>query len=79
MVKFKNADEITKAFIKKGWNKNIKMSEFTEKEAKETGRDFLLAYMTKGKKYFIMEKSGNIFDDTGKIALFNFRSTSGGG
>lgn len=42
-----------------------------ENEASEKGYSFAVNGIRKGRKYFVMNVSGNIFDDNGKIAMFN--------
>lgn len=71
MTKFKNANEITRFFVDDGWGKDTNFSELSEAEAKERGLHFAIRGMEKGRKYFKMAVSGNIFDDNGKIAMYN--------
>ena len=71
MVKFKNVEEITKSFINDGWNESPTFSELSEKEASKKGYSFAVNGIRKGRKYFVMSVSGNIFDDNGKIAMYN--------
>lgn len=71
MKKFKNAEEITRFFIKDGWNKNTTFSELSEKEAEEKGYYFATNGMKKGRKYFVMGVCGNVYDDNGEIAMYN--------
>lgn len=59
-MKYKNVMEITKGFIKAGWN-NPTFEEVP-------GPPFTV---TKSYKYFRMLETGNIFDDNGKIAFYN--------
>lgn len=68
---FANVEQIREKFIKDGWNKNISFEELSLKVAKEEGYLFAVNEITKGKKYFKMKVSGNIYNDKGKIALFN--------
>lgn len=68
---FITAEEITKWFIKEGWDENISFSELTAEEAYEKGYTFALNGMAKGRKFFRMNATGNIFDDNGNIAMFN--------
>lgn len=71
MGKFKNAEEITKFFVNDGWGKDTTFSELSEKEAKEKGYYFAVDGIKNGRKYFVMGVCGNIYDDSGKIAMFN--------
>lgn len=71
MAKFNNAKEITRFFINDGWGENTTSLELSKKEAEEKGYYFALGGMEKGRKYFIMGACGNIYDDNGKIVMFN--------
>lgn len=71
MKKFRNAEEITTFFINNGWGENTTFSELSENEAEEKGYSFAVNGMKKGRKYFVMNDCGNIYDDNGKIAMFN--------
>lgn len=71
MGKFKSVEEITRFFITDGWGENTVFSELSEKEAKEKGYHFAVRGMEKGRKYFVMGVCGNIYDDNGKISMFN--------
>lgn len=71
MAKFNNTEEITRFFINDGWGENTTFSELSEKEAKEKGYHFAARGIENGRKYFIMGTCGNIYDDNGKIVMFN--------
>ena len=68
---FNNIEEIKEYFVKKGWAKNISFMELTLKEAEEIGNDFIVSKMKLGRKFFKMDITNNIYDDRGKIAMFN--------
>lgn len=71
MRKFTNAEEITRFFINDGWGEDTTFSELSEKKAREKGCIFAVNGIKKGRKYFVMGICGNIYDDNGKIAMFN--------
>lgn len=58
------AKEMTERFIADGWNKDIILTELTKEEIKEKN-------LNTNKQYFRMNKTGNIYHSSGKIALFN--------
>lgn len=72
-MKFQTAEQITKSFIKKGWNKKVSFKELTLTEAQQKGLTFAIDGIKKGKKYFVMNINNNIYDDDGEIAFFNFK------
>ena len=67
---YKTIKEITTAFIKQGWNKDTTFTELTP--ANENYKLFE-DKINKGRKYFVMNITGNIFDDKGEIALYNIK------
>ena len=67
------AEKMKEKFLKDGWN-NINFEEVTKKEAEEKGLLFAILGIAKGKKYFRMVESGNIFDENGKIVMFNLNT-----
>lgn len=71
MRKFTNAEEITRFFINDGWGEDTTFSELSEKEARGKGYIFAVNGIKNGRKYFVMGTCGNIYDDNGKIAMFN--------
>ncbi len=71
MRKFNNAQEIATFFINDGWGENTTFSELSEKEAQEKGYHFAVDGIKRRRKYFVMGICGNIYDDNGKIAMFN--------
>ena len=70
-MKYTNVEEIRQGFIKQGWNENISFKELSYEEATKKGLLFAMINIQKGRKYFIMDTSNNIYDDNGKIALFD--------
>ena len=70
---FKTTEEITKHFINNGWTKSTSFTELTKEEAEKKGYWFALNGMAKGRKYFVMNVTGNIFDDRGEIAMYNVK------
>ena len=68
---FKTTKQITEKFIKDGWNKNVSFKEVKLKEAEEKGLLFAIKGIEKGRKYFKMNICNNIYDDKGKIVLYN--------
>lgn len=74
MAKYKSVEEITEAFLQKGWN-NISFSELTVIEAKDEGLLFAIDMIIDGRKVFRMNETGNIFSDTGKILMYNIKAS----
>lgn len=68
---FKTTEQITNKFIKDGWSKNTSFEELKLQEAEEKGLLFAVEGIKKGRKYFKMNTCNNIYDDKGKIALYN--------
>lgn len=71
MKKFTSTEQIREKFIKDGWDKDTSFKELSLEEAKEKGYLFAINGIIKGKKYFKMNVSGNIYDNTGKIVYYN--------
>jgi len=67
----KSVQEMTEMFIKRGWSSNISFSELSMHEAEELGCLSIIAKMKKGKAFYKMAVSGNIYDENGHIVLFN--------
>lgn len=68
---FNDIEQIRDKFIKDGWNESVSFQELSMQEAKEKGYLFIIDGINKGKKYFKMNVCGNIYDDRGKLILFN--------
>lgn len=60
-------EKMKEIFENDGWN-NVN---FTEVTAEEKGLLFAVLGIEKGKKYFRMIGSGNIYDESGEIAMYN--------
>lgn len=75
MKKFNNAEEITKAFIADGWANDTVLVDYTAEEAKTEGLFGIYNKIcSNGKKFFKMNVTGNIFDDTGKVVYYNMKT-----
>lgn len=72
---YKSEAEITAAFINDGWSKNTAFTELSFDDAREIGKYFV-DLMLKGTKLFRMNICGNVYDDTGKLLLFDIASIS---
>ncbi len=70
MSTFKTVEQITNKFIKDGWSKNTSFEELSLEEANKHG-SWMVNEIKKGKKYFKMNISNNIFNDKGKIVLYD--------
>lgn len=70
-MKLETVEQITKKFIKDGWSKNISFTELTLEAAKQKGYTFAINGIIKGKKYFEMNVTGNVFNDNGKVIYYN--------
>jgi hypothetical protein len=68
---FHTTEQITKRFIESGWNRNVSFKELSLNEAKRKGYLFAITGINKGRKYFIMSVCGNIYDDKGKLVMYN--------
>ncbi len=74
---YNTVEQIKEAFVKDGWLSDIEFTELTMKDAKEIGHYSMIRDMERGKKFFRMEVSGNIFDDHGNIFLYDIPTTGG--
>ncbi len=72
---FKSVEEITTAFINDGWSEDTAFTELSFDDARKIG-EYFIDLMKKGTKLFRMNICGNIYDDTGKLLLFDIASTS---
>ena len=70
MKTYKSVKEITEAFIEDGWNKDIKFRELDIDEAHREGYCSIEEKLKRGKKFFVMEQTGNVFDEHGGIAVY---------
>lgn len=68
---FNNTKQIRDSFVKNGWNESVSFDELSLKEANEKGYTFAVSGIINGKKYFKMNVCGNIYDDKGKVVIFN--------
>ena len=69
MVLFMTSAEMKEKFEKDGWS-NVDFRELTQEEATEKGYQFAL---NTSKKYFVMVDNGNVYDENGKVAMYNIR------
>lgn len=76
--KFQTVEEITKAFVKKGWAEDTRFTELTLEKAQEKGFCSIADQMAKGRKFFTMDGTeseyngvGNVYNDMGKIVWFD--------
>lgn len=70
-IKYNTAKEITDEFIKDGWSNTTSFSELSLEEARVQGYLFAVIGISRGRKYFRMNNSGNIYNDEGKICMHN--------
>ena len=70
---FTTAEEIAAHFIKDGWTKDTSFTEVTVEEATAEGLLLALTGITEGRKYFRMNVCGNIYNDNGKLIMFNLK------
>ena len=63
-------EKMKEIFENDGWN-NVNFTEVTKEEAEKKGLLFAVLGIEKGKKYFRMIGSGNIYDESGEIAMYN--------
>lgn len=68
---YNTVEQIKAAFVKDGWSSSIEFSELTMQEAKEIGCYSIMCDMERGKKFFRMAVTGNIFDNRGEIVIYN--------
>lgn len=71
MKVYKTAEELAKKFIEDGWGDDTSFTELSLSEAKERGLSWAINGISKGRKYFKMNICGNIYDDKGKLLMFN--------
>lgn len=68
---YNTAEQIRAAFVKDGWSSDTEFSELTMQEAREIGCYSIIRDMEREKKFFRMTVTGNIFDNCGKIVIYN--------
>lgn len=68
---FNTVEQITENFIKDGWSKDTSFKELSLNDAKQNGYTFAIDGINKGKKYFKMNISNTIYNDAGKVMLFD--------
>ena len=76
-IMFKNAEEIAKSFIKKGWGKDTSFSELSIEEAEKIGNTNIISGMKKGKKYFKMNICKDIYDENCELIMFDMPTCKG--
>ena len=68
---YQSCEEIQKDFIRQGWSSDIT---FRDAEINDMqGCISLEADFRKGKKFFVMVETGNLFDSRGEVALYNIK------
>ena len=75
---YNTAEQIKEAFVKDGWAGDIEFEELTKSEAKRIGSWSILRDMERGKKFFRMVATGNIFDSRGKVVVYNIPTIKDG-
>ncbi len=68
---YDTAEHIRKASVKDGWSSNVQLSELTMQDAEKIGCFSILRDMERGKKFFRMAVSGNIYNNRGEVVIFN--------
>lgn len=71
-----SAEELKKKFMEEGWGKDTTFKDLTLEEAKKKGYLFAVRGISEGKRYYKMERSGNIYDQYGKLVLLNVNPTA---
>ena len=69
MRKFNNVEEITEGFINDGWS-NVTFSMVSKDESKSIGL-WIVSKIEQGQKFFKMNETGNIFDEFGRIKVYD--------
>jgi hypothetical protein len=70
-MRYSTAEEITTGFINDGWSKDISFTELSLQEAEDKGYYFAINGIKKGRKYYKMSVTGNIFNDNGRLSFYN--------
>lgn len=63
------AEEMTAMFVRDGWSADTTFVEADESSVH--GCTSLIDSIRRGKKYFVQGVTGNVYDECGKIALYN--------
>jgi len=71
MKKFSTVEEMKSHFISKGWTEGISFRVVLAAEAKGHGWAFMIPEIQNGRKYFILNDTGDVYDDSGKIVMYN--------
>lgn len=74
---FKNAEEIAKSFIEKGWSEDTSFSELSIEKAEKIGNTNIIIGMKKGKRYFKMNICKHIYDENGELIMFDMPTCKG--
>lgn len=69
---YTNVDQIREAFINAGWDKSIEFAECSINDA--DGVSSIIDDIRRGKVYFRNIVTGNIYDASGKLVLFNLKA-----
>lgn len=77
MTMYNTTEQIRAAFVKDGWSSNIEFLELTMEDAKKIGSWSILRDMERGKKFFRMVSTGNIFNNRGEVVIFNIPIAKG--
>lgn len=70
---YNTAEQIKAAFVKDGWLSDIEFEELTKPEAEKIGSWTILRDMERGRKFFRMLSTGNVFDDRGSVVIYNIQ------
>lgn len=71
MAKYKNVNEITDSFIRKGWSDSISFRELSDVEAGQRGLTFAIEGLQRGEQYFVMQDTGDVYNASGEVVYFN--------
>lgn len=67
---FNTVNEIKQHLVRNGWSDDISLQEISLEEAKNKGYLFAIDDVSKGKKYFKMDISEDIYNDKGEVVLY---------
>lgn len=65
------AEMMSDKFRKDGWNEEVSFTELTLEDAEKIGCTSMIGRIQKGHKYFRMAVCGNIYDQEGRIVLYD--------